>query len=138
MKMYHPVHTRVPWTGTDPIYSEMSPILKTVENSNFNHFSHNPMNTRVHHVQKNIIFKIPGFYFYVKLNFRNILLNRFFDWRPLYCGNFCFSKFREQQGKFSLISSFLYTISWSRSPKLSKTFLNPPTHNPLSYIPTYI
>ena len=42
--MYHPVHSRASWTGADPIYSEMSPILKTVENSNFNHFNHSSMN----------------------------------------------------------------------------------------------
>ena len=35
--MYHPVHSSASWAGSDPIYSEMSPILKTLGN----HFSSN-------------------------------------------------------------------------------------------------
>ena len=35
--MYHPVYSSTSWTDTDPIYTEMSPLLKTLgHHTNFN------------------------------------------------------------------------------------------------------
>ena len=37
--MYHPVHSSASWTYTNPIYSEMSPILKTLGHHSSNSYS---------------------------------------------------------------------------------------------------
>ena len=39
--MYHPVHSSTSWTDTDPNYTEMSPLLKTLGHHSSSYFHSN-------------------------------------------------------------------------------------------------
>ena len=43
--MYHPVYSSTSWTDTDPIYTEMSPLLKTLGHHSSSNFHSNCNNS---------------------------------------------------------------------------------------------